>query len=315
MLDFKFYGSGIYSFDSGYVRPMLAAIHMIVENERVAFVDTGTNMTLANAISALDKLGLGVEAVDFVILTHIHLDHAGGAGSMMQAFPNARLVVHPRGSRHMADPSRLIAGASAVYGSDYVKQVYGEIIPISAERMIQPKDGEIIFLSGRELMCMDTPGHALHHICIVDARSKSIFTGDMFGISYREMDVGGRQFVFPTTTPSQFDPQAMRSSIRRLLSFSPESMYLTHYSRLNDVAKNGEDLLRRLDFMVEIALAERHAGELRNQKIKDSMMAYLLAEIQEHGCQMADQEIINIWESDIELNMQGLVYWLDVKIS
>ena len=126
MFDWRDYGKGIIAFDAGYVRPILAAIHLVVEQGRVAFVDTGTNNALDNALAALNKLGLDNPAVDYVILTHIHLDHAGGAGSLMAAFPNARLVVHPRGARHMAEPSRLVAGVTAVYGADYVQRVYGE---------------------------------------------------------------------------------------------------------------------------------------------------------------------------------------------
>ena len=128
MGDWRDYGNGIYAFDAGYVRPILAAIHMVVENGRVAFIDTGSNDSLPNALAALERVGLPAEAVDYVFLTHIHLDHAGGAGTMMQAFPNARLAVHPRGARHMAEPAKLVAGVTAVYGQDYVEKVYGEIL-------------------------------------------------------------------------------------------------------------------------------------------------------------------------------------------
>ena len=158
MFDWRDYGNGIVAFDAGYVRPVLAAIHMVIENGRVAFIDTGSNDALPNALAALRKLGLDASAVDYVMLTHIHLDHAGGAGSMMRAFPEARLVVHPRGARHMAEPSKLVAGVTAVYGADYVQRVYGEILPIPVERIIEAPDGHVISLNGRELVCLDTPG-------------------------------------------------------------------------------------------------------------------------------------------------------------
>src|SRR5487761_2405477 len=228
MFDWRDYGNGIIAFDSGYVRPILAAIHLIVENCRVAFIDTGTNDSLPNALEALKKLGLDVTAVDYVILTHIHLDHAGGAGAMMRAFPNAQMVVHPRGTRHMAEPSKLIAGVAAVYGAEYVERVYGEILPVKAERIISAEDGLVVALAGRKLTCLDTPGHARHHIAIVDEKTGGIFTGDLFGLSYRELDVDGRQFIFPTTSPSQFDQDAMHASIDRLLQLNPPAMYLTH---------------------------------------------------------------------------------------
>jgi glyoxylase-like metal-dependent hydrolase (beta-lactamase superfamily II) len=311
MFDWRDYGNGIVAFDAGYVRPILAAIHLIVENGRVAFVDTGSNDALPNALVALDKIGLDVATVDYVFLTHIHLDHAGGAGSMMDAFPNAKLVVHPRGSRHMAEPSKLVAGVSAVYGSEYVERVYGEILPIPAERIIEAKDGVVISLAGRELLCLDTPGHARHHICIVDRKTSGIFTGDMFGLSYREFDVAGRPFIFPTTTPTQFEPNEMRQSIQRLLSFKPEAMYLTHYSRVENVDSLGDDLFRRLDVMVDMAVAERGSGEQRHQRIKQQLSEYLLGEIRAHGCQLAESVVLEILETDLELNAQGMEVWLD----
>jgi len=311
MFDLRDYGNGIIAFDALYVRPILAAIHIIVEKGRVAFIDTGTNDSLPNVCEALKKLGLDENAVDYVILTHIHLDHAGGAGAMMQAFPNAKLVVHPRGSRHMAEPSKLVAGVSAVYGEDYVQRVYGEIVPIPSERIIEAVDGHELLLAGRKLICLDTPGHARHHICIVDEQTGGIFTGDIFGLSYRELDVGGRQFIFPTTSPSQFDPEVMRASIRRLLALSPDAMYLTHYGQLYDVGQRGEDLLRRVDDLVELALAERTAGDARHERIKAAMTSYLLGEIRAHGCTLPEKSWLEIWETDLELNTQGIEIWLD----
>lgn len=311
MFDWRDYGNGIIAFDAGYVRPILAAIHMVVEDGRVAFIDTGSNDALPNALCALKRLGLDVSAVDYVILTHIHLDHAGGAGSLMRAFPRAKLIVHPRGARHMAEPAKLVAGVTAVYGAEYVQRVYGEILPIAADRIIEATDGFLLSLAGRELLFLDTPGHARHHICIVDKKTSGIFTGDMFGLSYRELDVDGRQFIFPTTTPTQFEPEAMRESIHRLLSFNPEAMYLTHYSRVPDVQRMGVELLRHLDAVIAMALQEKDAGEQRHQKIKQAMTDYLQAEIRRHGCQLPDSELLTIWETDIELNTQGLEVWLD----
>lgn len=310
MFDWRDYGNGIIAFDAGYVRPILAAIHMIVEEGRVAFVDTGSNDSLENSLAALQRIGLSPAAVDYVILTHIHLDHAGGAGLMMRAFPNAKLVVHPRGARHMAEPSKLVAGVTAVYGADYVKKVYGDITPIDPARIIEATDGMVISLAGRPLECIDTPGHARHHICIIDRQTRGIFTGDMFGLSYRELDVDGRQFIFPTTTPTQFEPEEMRASIDRLLAVEPEAMYLTHYSRLPDVQRQGGELLRRLDALVALAMAHRD-DDGRHEKIKRATTDYLLAELRAHGCTQGDDELLTIWETDLELNAQGLGVWLD----
>lgn len=311
MFDWRDYGNGIIAFDAGYVRPILAAIHMLVDNGRVAFIDTGSNDSLANVVAALDKVGLGRDAVDYVILTHIHLDHAGGAGALMREFPNARLVVHPRGSRHMAEPSRLVAGVTAVYGKEYVDTVYGDILPIPAERIIDAHEGLTLQLGSRELLMIDTPGHAKHHICIVDQKAGAIFSGDMFGLSYREFDVDGRQFILPTTSPTQFDPAEMHASIDRLMSYQPTAMYLTHYAQLTDLPAQAADLKRRLDCLVAIAEARAVAGEGRHEAIKHETKAYLLSELRNHGCTLPEATILEVLATDLELNAQGLAFWLD----
>lgn len=311
MFDWRDYGNGIYAFDAGYVRPILAAIHMIVDNGRVAFVDTGSNDSLPNVLEALNKVGLNRDAVDYVILTHIHLDHAGGAGTLMQAFPNAKLLVHPRGSRHMVEPSKLVAGVTAVYGAEYVENVYGDILPIPSERIIDAHEGLTLQLGGRELLCIDTPGHAKHHICIVDKASASIFTGDMFGLSYREFDVEGRQFILPTTSPTQFDAAEMHASIDRLMSYAPQAMYLTHYAQLHDVPAQAAALRRRLDALVAVAEAHADAGEGRHAAIKQGITDALVTDLRAHGCTLPEATILDVLATDLELNAQGLAWWLD----
>ncbi|MBS1174624.1 MAG: Beta-lactamase-like protein [Burkholderiaceae bacterium] len=314
MLNWNDYGNGIYCIDTGYARPQLAAMYLIVENGRAAFVDTGSNDSIPNALEALAQLGLSVDAVDYVILTHIHLDHAGGAGLMMQKFPNAKLVVHPRGARHMAEPSKLIAGVTAVYGAEYVTKMYGEILPIAAERIIEAADKTTISLNGRELLCIDTPGHARHHICIIDQKIQGIFTGDMFGLSYRELDTDGRAFIFPTTTPTQFDPDEMRASIARLLSYQPTAMYLTHFGKITDLVKLSEDLLRHISALTQAALFVQTLNldhNARHTRIKEAMQAYLLMQVRMFGCTLTDSQLIEIFATDIELNTQGMGVWLD----
>jgi glyoxylase-like metal-dependent hydrolase (beta-lactamase superfamily II) len=306
------YHNGIYAFDAGYVRPLLAAIHLIESEGRAAFVDTANFEVMPQALAALAARGLGPEAVDYVILTHIHLDHAGGAGVMMQAFPNAKLVVHPRGARHMIEPTKLMAGVEGVYGRERALRMYGKLIPISAERIIEAHDNTVVKLGSRELLCIDSPGHARHHIAIVDRQTGGIFTGDTFGISYRELDVDGRPLIFPSSTPIQFDPDEMRASIERMLAFNPEAVYLTHFSRLAPPAELGRKVLRLLDQYVAIALA---AGEDEDKtaSIRNGLTKLLLTEAHAHGCRLSDEEILEIWHLDLELNAQGLAFWLDAQ--
>ena len=233
---------------------------------------------------------------------------------MMQKGPNAKLVVHPGGARHMAEPSKLIAGVTAVYGAEYVAKMYGEILPIPAERIIEAADETTISLNGRELLCIDTPGHARHHNCIIDQQTQGIFTGDMFGLSYRELDTDGRAFIFPTTTPTQFDPDEMRASIARLLSYQPSAMYLTHFGQITDLVKLSEDLLRHISALTQAALFVHSLNldhDARHTRIKDAMQAYLLMQVRMFGCTLPDSQLIEIFATDIELNTQGIGVWLD----
>jgi len=304
------FDDGISAIDTGFFRPRFDASHLIVENGRAAFVDTGTNYSVPRLIAELSEKRIPVDAVDYVILTHVHLDHAGGAGLLMQQLPNARAVIHPRGVRHMVDPGALIAGATAVYGADEVQASYGDLVPIPAERIITANDGHRVDLAGRELLCIDTPGHARHHICIWDARSRAFFPGDTFGLSYREFDTDKGAFILPTSTPVQFEPEALHASIDRMLGFKPQQMFLTHYSRVTEVERLAGDLHEQIDAMV--AIARKHAGDPdRHTRIMEDLAQLYISRVRAHGCTLDDAGIRDVLVMDIELNAQGLEVWLD----
>lgn len=306
------FGEGIYAIDALYVRARIAAIHMLVSNGRVAFFDTGTNHSLPQVLAALEQLGLSPASVDYVIPSHVHLDHAGGAGAMMAAFPNAKLVVHPAGARHMADPSKLIAGTIAVYGETVMRRLYGDIVPVAKARIVEAFDDQVLDLGGRALRVLDTPGHARHHICLIDEQTGCGFTGDVFGLSYRDLDVDGRPSIIPTTTPVQFAPDAMRASINRLLALKPPALYLTHFSRVEDVSRLGADVLRLLDDHVAAAEAVRELPkEVRHQALVDRLTALYRAEKARQGWRLDDAAMLRLLGADLDLNAQGLVVWLD----
>ncbi|RLA35755.1 MAG: MBL fold metallo-hydrolase [Gammaproteobacteria bacterium] len=300
---------GITRIDSGYVRPALAAFYLVAENGRVAFIDTGTSHSLPLAVAALEQLGLERDQVDYVMPTHVHLDHGGGAGALMAAFPAARLVVHPRGASHLIDPARLIAGSTVVYGEKEMARLFGEVVPIPAERVIESMDGMEVDLGGRPLRLLHTPGHALHHYCVWDVASRGIFSGDTFGISYRELDTARGPFLFATTTPVQLDPDAWLATVDRLMALDPDAVYLTHFGRVGDLDRLANDL--RDDLVFDRDLARAHRGDAEPAvAIRAGLQERFLARLEAHGCTLPRAELLELLAMDLDLNSQGLAVWL-----
>jgi glyoxylase-like metal-dependent hydrolase (beta-lactamase superfamily II) len=300
------FADGITAVDTEYVRPQMDASHIVVAGGRAAIVDTGPNTAVPLILAALGELSLAPENVDYLFLTHVHLDHAGGAGALMQALPNARCVVHPRGAPHMIDPSKLIAGTRAVYGDELYSRLYGEILPVAKQRVVITRDGQPFEMAGRAFECVHTPGHALHHQAIVDHASCGIFTGDTFGISYREFDTARGPWIMPTTTPTQFDPAQLKASIVRLMQYKPRKLYLTHYSEVGDCARLANDMYGAIDEVVTIA---RRCG-VDEKRLKFELRQRSHESLREHGCNMTADAIDAILTKDFELNAAGLAHWL-----
>ncbi|WP_049622363.1 MBL fold metallo-hydrolase [Frateuria defendens] len=301
---------GIHTIDTGFVRPQFDAAYLVVERGRGAFIDCGTNHSVLRLLEALAGAGLAPADVDWLILTHVHLDHAGGAGELLARLPQAKLAVHPRGARHMIDPSQLWAGASAVYGEATMEHTYGRLRPVPAGRVVEAADGHVIDLAGRPLRCLDTPGHARHHLSVHDARAKVCFTGDTFGLSYRELDTAKGPFVLPTTSPVQFDPVALHASIDRLAALEPEAVYPTHYGRVEPVQRLAGDLHEQIDAMVAFAHAAASKRD-RHAWLSDALTDYYGARAAAHGWSGGRKRLKELLGMDIELNTQGLEVWLD----
>ncbi len=304
------YEGGITAIDSGMVRPQMAACYLLETGSAVAVIETGNAASADRILKVAESRGRRPEEISHVIVTHVHLDHAGGAGTLMQRLPQATLVAHPYAARHLVDPSKLEASARAVYGDEKFEEMYGTLLSVPEERVVVMEDGDSLDVGQRRLEFMDAPGHARHHFTVWDAQTRGWFTGDTFGLSYRELDTDNGAFLFPTTTPIQFDPPALVESVDRMMEKSPENMYLTHFGRVQEVARLARDMRDGVRWFVE--LAERYErAEGRTRSIENAMMEGLVERVRRHGVKLGDEELQELLRGDVILNTQGIEFWLE----
>ncbi|OLZ11731.1 MBL fold metallo-hydrolase [Sulfobacillus thermosulfidooxidans] len=238
------YGQGIYAIDlyeEG--KPFRSSAYVIKDNQ-TALIETGSARSHEALLQGLKELDLSPADLDHVIVTHVHLDHAGGAGQMMQRSPHALLHAHPRAARHLIDPSKLDQGARAVYG-DHMDEMFGALVPVDASRVVIEDDEGTLSLGEHTLSFYHTPGHAKHHMCIVDDVTQGIFSGDMIGIRYVPGYTGWDfDYGFPTTSPVDFDPDVMLQSLDRLEALGAHRIYHTHFG-VTEPAQEAFDFSRK----------------------------------------------------------------------
>ncbi|MBI4357471.1 MAG: MBL fold metallo-hydrolase [Gammaproteobacteria bacterium] len=307
---FQDFSNGITLIDTGFQRPGLAACYLIKEGKGAILIDTGTTYTASRIQKILKAKGVSPNDVEYLFVTHIHLDHAGGAGRLSEVFPNARVGVHPRGAKHLSDPTQLVNATTIVLGEQAMHQYYGPVIPIPSKRILEITNEQTIDFHGRPLFFIHTAGHAKHHYCIFDAKSQSFFTGDTFGVSYRELDSPLGAFIFPATTPSQFDPTALHASINRLLSFKPKACYLTHFGQVTALSKLAQDLHALIDTYVVTARALKNETTHRHALLVRSLMILLLERLAQHHPDFPEEKAKALFSYDVEINAQGLEHWL-----
>lgn len=296
--------------DTQHIRDDFVAAYLIEDSNRAAFIDTGCYLSVPTLLATLDEKNIARENVDYIILTHIHLDHAGGAGELIRHLPNAKIIVHEYGANHLINPSKLRAGVIKVYGELFFKQFLGDLIPVPTNKIIIAKEGDIITLGNRPLNLIDTPGHARHHICIWDEKSRGIFSGDTLGVSYRELDTAQGELIFPPTTPIQFDPEVWKNTIAKLMQLQPKYAYLTHFNRIEFSQKSADMLIDNINQFVEIAIQMQHQPN-RDKAIKQALLDYLLKIATQHGVVLDEEKQIKVFKDDLEICTQGLGVWLD----
>lgn len=304
------YEGGVVAVDSGLLRAEMAACYLLESGQRVAIIETGIQASVERILHVLAQRGWQPGQVSHVIVTHVHLDHAGGAGALMQSLPEAVLVAHPYGARHVIDPSRLEASARAVYGDEVFEATYGRLVPVDASRVITMDDGASLNVGHRRLSFIDTPGHARHHFCVWDEQTRGWFSGDTFGVSYRDLDSAAGPFLFPSTTPTQFDPDALIRSVQRLMAQSPRFMYLTHFGRVAATDRLARQMIDGVNQYRALGEQYVHAQD-RTGAIRNDMMSWLVDQIRPTGVRQTDQQLRSLLRDDVILNTQGVEYWLD----
>ncbi|MCB1750570.1 MAG: MBL fold metallo-hydrolase [Gammaproteobacteria bacterium] len=308
-LKFHDEGQDVTCIETHYQRSGLASCYLIQSAGEAALIDTGTARTTDNIMQLLTLFGLAPNQVRYVIPTHVHLDHAGGAGQLMQRLPEAELVIHHAGARHMIDPKKIAAGSSEVYGEEEFARQFVELLPIDEQRVIQATDGMRVVLGKRELTCIDTPGHARHHICIRDSQSGGIFSGDTFGLAYPELTTEQGPFMVLPATPTQFDPENWHQTLDRLMALQPSCMYLTHYGAVRNPEALALTLHQEIDAYVAIALP---FADLENplDALETALWSHFRERLHAHGNRQSPAEQQRLLGMDVRLCAQGLQVWL-----
>jgi glyoxylase-like metal-dependent hydrolase (beta-lactamase superfamily II) len=299
--------------DCQYLQPRFAASYLMIEDDRALFIETNTAHSVPILLKSLSKHGLLPEQVEYVIITHVHLDHAGGCSTLMRACPNATLLVHPRASRHMIDPSKLIASAQKVYGVERFAELYGVIESIRAERVREMQDGEVLRFGSRELRFIYTRGHANHHLCVYDSGTDGVFTGDAFGLAYPVLQNKGL-FIFPSTSPTDFNPTEARLSLEKIVNTGATRVYLTHFGEVRDIKAAVAQLREHLDFCeqllqeaIQSALTSALSEEALSLICAKKLRKYFDGVLRTRGIEPT-KEIWELLKLDLDLNAAGIAY-------
>lgn len=293
--------------DCHYQFPQFAAAFLKTKNGKSVFIENNTSHAVPFLLDALIKSGGSPDRVDYLIVTHAHLDHAGASGQLMQLFKNAQLVAHPKAARTLINPQRLVDSAERVYGRSQFEQLYGQIVPVPAERTLAVHDGDSIQWQGETFQFLFTEGHASHHFCVAIPESGEVFTGDTFGLCYPRIS-GKSPFHFPSTSPVDFDHAAAIRSIDKILSTQSRGAFLTHFGWVQNLALRGELLKQHLHFHQELIEKSEHQQveeELLESWILSELQQYFEAQLDRCGVQKT-QEVLDILKMDIHLNAAGL---------
>ncbi len=295
--------------DCNYLYPQVAAAYLIQEGDQAVFIENNTTHSVPLLLEALKKQGLHPDQVRYLIVTHVHLDHAGGSSALMQQCRNATLLAHKKAAFHLIDPSKLVKSARQVYGDLVFEKLYGEMGPIDASRVRVMEDGETLSFGSREFLFFYTRGHADHHFCVFDSFSEGVFSGDAFGIAYPIFQSGGR-FIFPSTSPTGFDPVEAQISVQKIIDTGAKSVFLTHFGEIKDIQESGSQLMEHLDWSARLLEKAIHIGMSDNQLVlfcESEIRSYYQKMLDRNGARLNPQ-VVDLLKLDFGLNAAGIAY-------
>jgi glyoxylase-like metal-dependent hydrolase (beta-lactamase superfamily II) len=307
---------GIYISDCHYVRDRLTASFLLLDpdgKKENVIIETGHGKAVPHILSTMNSAGVSPESISLIFITHVHLDHCGGLGLLLEKCPNAKVVCHPRARLHLINPEKLINGTMMVYGEVLYKSLYGEILPVEESRIIEALDNEEIETGGRKFIVLHTPGHARHHICIHDHHSGSIFTGDTFGLAYPDFQAGSRKFIYPATTPSDFDLVEARNSIGRILSLEPSKIWLTHFGVWENAPEGADQLLFALEFIEKLTIqaeSESLTGEELKLFCHTKLRRFIESELEKRNLRLTPEQW-KVFDYDVKINSMGIAHSID----
>lgn len=253
----------------------MIASYLLQSAGELALVEIGPTSTLDKLLAGLSATGVDPADIDKLLVTHIHLDHAGAAGTFMAHFPRARLYVHEIGASHLIAPEKLIRSATRIYG-DMMGPLWGEVVPVPADRVVVLADGDVITVGNYRLDVIYTPGHAIHHVVFHEAQRGDLFTGDVAAVRLQ-----GMRYVRPPTPPPDVDLPAWHDSIERLRALRPAALYLTHFGPFTDIDRHLDEADRQLVAWGEIVRKAAESGQ-HSREIADNLRLHgnreLLAE-------------------------------------
>ncbi|MCB1180238.1 MAG: MBL fold metallo-hydrolase [Leptospiraceae bacterium] len=298
----------VITIDCNYVKEELASAFLMIEGEEALFVENNTSQAVPFLLKSLDNNNIKKENVKYLIITHVHLDHAGGTSALLKHLPNAIVLAHPKAAPHLINPERLVESAKKVYGAENFQKLYGEIEPVPKEKVRIMQDWEKIQFGSRFLKFIFTRGHANHHFVIHDSKTNGVFTGDSFGIGYPAIQKGKKPFIFPSTTPTDFDPVEARLSIEKILQTGAEKVYLTHFGEWHYMKEGADQLIDGLNEFEKLLTKVSDINfpeEQIDSYCVDNVYNYFMKEAASRDLQGEGLEFLKF---DAEINAMGISF-------